>query len=82
MPISCKLMNIGLSKIGKSYFYLENKYGVGMIKVHIKNPNLHLIPIICVEKKAMLSQNVFSLRKMYRMQPSTNSKPEYKLNWI
>jgi len=80
--MSCKLMNIRLGKIDKSYFYLENKYRVGMIKVHIKNPNLHPIPIIFVEKKAMLLQNVFSLRKMYRMQPSTNPKPEYKLNWI
>ncbi len=78
----CKLMNIRLGKIGKSYFYLENKYGVDMIKVHIKNPNLHPITIFFVEKKAMLLQNVFSLRKLYRMQPSINSKLEYKLNWI
>jgi hypothetical protein len=60
-------MNIGLGKIGKSYFYLENKYKVDMIKVHIKNPNLHPIAIILVKKKAMLLQNVFSLRMMYNM---------------
>jgi hypothetical protein len=77
-----KPMNIGLGKIGKSYFYLENKYGVDMITVHIKNPNLHPIVIIFVEKKAMFLQNVFSLGKMYKMQPSINSKLKYKLNWI
>jgi len=42
------------SKVGKMYFYLNNGYGVDMIKVQIKNPNLHPIIIVFVDKKAML----------------------------
>lgn len=42
------------SKVGKMYFYLNNEYGVDMIKVQIKNPNLHPIIIVFVDKKAML----------------------------
>jgi hypothetical protein len=49
------------SKVGKMYFYLNNMYGVDMMKVQIKNPNLHLIIIVSIDKKAMLLW-----RKMYR----------------
>jgi hypothetical protein len=33
MPMSCKTMSLGLGKVNKTYFYLENMYGVYMIKV-------------------------------------------------
>jgi hypothetical protein len=53
-------------KVGKMYFCLKNGYGVDMIKVQIKNPNLHPIIIVSIDKKAMLLRNVILLRKMYR----------------
>jgi hypothetical protein len=33
MPMSCKTLSLRLAKVSKTYFYLENKYGVDLIKV-------------------------------------------------
>jgi hypothetical protein len=62
-----KLVNPWLCKVSNTYFYLEYKHGVDMIKVHIKNPNLHLIIVVSTDKKAMLLPTILSLKKMYRI---------------
>jgi hypothetical protein len=39
--------------VGKTYFYLENGYGVELINVHIKNLDLHPNVVVSVDRRAM-----------------------------
>jgi hypothetical protein len=39
--------------VGKTYFYMENGYGVDLIKVHIKNLYLHPNVVVLVDRKVM-----------------------------
>jgi len=48
--MSCKPTSLGLSKVNKLNFYLENEYGVDFMKVHIKNPYIHPIVIISISR--------------------------------
>jgi hypothetical protein len=66
--MSCNIVNPRLGKVGKTYFYMKNEYGVDLIKVWIKNPDLYPTIVVFADKKAMFLPNVLILRKMYGMQ--------------
>jgi hypothetical protein len=46
-------MSLGWGKVNKMYFYLENGYGVDLIKVQIKNLHLHPTTIGFANSRAM-----------------------------
>jgi hypothetical protein len=66
--MSCHIVNPRLIKVDKTYFYLENGYGVDMFKMHIKNPYLHPTIVVFANRRAMILPNVLLLRKIYKMQ--------------
>jgi hypothetical protein len=66
--MSYHIVNPRLGKVDKTYFYLENGYGVDLFKMHIKNPYLHPTIVVFANKRAMLLPNVLLLKKMYKMQ--------------
>jgi hypothetical protein len=57
------LVNPISSTTNNTYYYLKNRYGVDLVKVHIKNPYPQLIAIVFVHMRAMLLQIVLSFRK-------------------
>ncbi len=67
--MSYKTTSLGLSKVNKLNFYLENEYRVNFMKVQIKNPYIHPIVVISISRRVMLLQNVLLLKKMSQPQP-------------
>jgi hypothetical protein len=64
-------MNLGLGITNNTCYYLENKYGVDLVK--------KLIVVVFADMKAMLLWNVLSLEIMYGMRQSTISIYECRL---
>jgi hypothetical protein len=52
-------MSLGLCITNNTYYYLENEYGVDIVK--------KLIVVVFADMKAMLLWNVLSLKIMYGM---------------
>jgi hypothetical protein len=63
MLMYCKLVSSRSGITNNTYYYLKNRYGVDLVKVHIKNPNPQLIIIIFVNMRAMFLLIVLSFRK-------------------
>jgi hypothetical protein len=54
MPMYYQIVNLGLGKVGKTYFYLKNGYGVELFEVQIESPDLHpIVVVIVANTKAM-----------------------------
>lgn len=53
MPMYYQIVSLRLSKVGKTYFYLKNGYGIELFEVQIENYNLHPIVVVIANRKAM-----------------------------
>jgi len=63
MPMYCKIVSSRSGEVGKTYFYLENGYGIKMFKAHEKSSDLYPINVVIASRKAMFLHVILSLRK-------------------
>jgi endonuclease I len=64
MPMYRKIVSSRSGKVGKTYFYLENGYGIKMSKAQDKNFNLYPINVVTTSRKAMFLHVIVSLRNL------------------